>query len=309
MTVIDDCRVSAGVDAVEARMREQYGTVRLSGADTAMRERTVIAPEFVLNRMTFTGAFEVVADVPFLSTVLSSGRYRWTLGEESGDSVTQPLLIRPGHVMHAECGDSTAVTFTFALPALEGVARDFYADDRVSVRFDSGRAISPASSALYRQLLIDTLTYLPVLADSELLRASLYRTMTAALLECFALHGDPAPRRDSPLARQDGYRRARTCIDDHAADPLTVEGIAAAASLSVPQLDEAFRAHSTTGTDTAGELRRARLAEAHRDLLVADPTAGDTVQTIALRWGFTPGNFSRAYRGVYGQTPRETLNL
>ena len=55
-------------------------------------------------------------------------------------------------------------------------------------------------------------------------------------------------------------------------------------------------------------LRRVRLERAHRDLVVADPTAGDTVAAIATRWGFAHhGYFSAAYRRIYGHPPHVTL--
>ena len=309
MPAVDQSFVSTGPDAVEARMREQYGTVRLRGDRTAMHERTLAAPEFTLNRMAFTGAFSVVADVPVLSTSLCSGIYRWQVDDEDGDAHSRPVLIRPGHVMHATCGDSHAITATFDLDSLERMARSFYADDGLTVSFDSSVPISRASAQLYRRLLIDAHANLPVLADSDMLRASLYRMMTVGLLECFALHGEPARRRDSVRSRQVGYRRARAFVDDHAAEPISVNDVAAAASLSVPQLDEAVRGHSTTGADATGELRRARLAGAHRDLLAGDPTTGDPGRDVALRWGFAPHNFARVYRETFGQAPRETLEL
>ncbi|MEN0022867.1 MAG: AraC family transcriptional regulator [Microbacterium sp.] len=307
MTTLDESVVSTGFDAVEARMREQYGKVQLTESDTAMHERSVITPEFFLNRIRFTGSFAVTAELPMLTTVISSGRYGWSAGEEEGDARAQPFLIRPDSVVHASCGNAKMVAMSFDAPSLEQMARSFYADDRLTVRFDSSGPVDEAASALYRRLLVGSLAHMPLLAESDLLRASLYRMMVAGLLECFALHGDPVHRRDSVRSRQKGYRRARAYIDDHAADPITVVEVAAASSLSVPQLDDAVRSHSTTGTDAAGELRRVRLAGAHRDLLAGDPTAGTSVREIALRWGYAPDNFARAYRAAYGCSPRETL--
>ncbi|MDQ4118039.1 MAG: helix-turn-helix domain-containing protein, partial [Actinomycetota bacterium] len=56
------------------------------------------------------------------------------------------------------------------------------------------------------------------------------------------------------------------------------------------------------------ELRRARMARAHADLRAGDPTRGDTVATIAMRWGFSnPGRFAAEYREAYGTSPSETL--
>lgn len=308
MSIRNQAFVSTGLDAVEARMREQYGKVQLTEADTVMREHTLITPEFFVNRMAFTGSFSVTAEVPVLTTVISTGRYRWVAGEEEGDAHAQPFLVRPDSAIRASCGDSKMVAMSFDGQVLERMARDLYADESLSIRFDSSNPLDPASGRLYRDLLVNVQAYLPLLIESDLLRASLYRLMASGLLESFALHGDRVRRRDSVRAQQEGYRRARAYIDDHADSPITVNDVAAAASLSVAQVDEAVRRHSTSGNDTAGELQRARLAGAHRDLLAGDPTAGDTVRRIALRWGFTPGNFARSYRAAYGRPPRDSLS-
>ena len=51
-----------------------------------------------------------------------------------------------------------------------------------------------------------------------------------------------------------------------------------------------------------------RLARAHEALTAADPTAGDTVTTIAQDWGFMhAGRFSQLYRENYGTSPLVTL--
>ncbi|MFE7846774.1 helix-turn-helix domain-containing protein [Microbacterium sp. NPDC057407] len=116
---------------------------------------------------------------------------------------------------------------------------------------------------------------------------------------CAAPRLGPVPARRLP-PRPRLHRR-------HASQPITVEDIARATSLSVAQLNHAVHEFSPTGNDTAGELRRARLVGAHRDLLTADPERGDTVRDIALRWGFAPANFARIYRSAFGATPRQTI--
>ena len=302
-------------DAVADRLQNQYGTVALTGPETSMREDIFLTPEFFLDRMSVRGGFVVkagagggrLADIPVLTTVISSGRYRWAVGDETGDGRTSPFLLRPGTTTLAECRDTTLLALGFGVSTLERAARDLYGDERLIVKFDSGAPVDRASGRYYRDLLLHVQRTLPLLADSALLRASLSRSVVAAVLECFVLHGEPAPRQDSVRSQQEGYRRARTYVADHAAEPITVNDIAAASSLSVAQLDRVIRADSPTGDDTAGELRRARIAGAHHDLLAADPTGGETVQGIAARWGFTPSNFARVYRRAYGRLPVESL--
>ncbi|WP_420843129.1 helix-turn-helix domain-containing protein [Cryptosporangium phraense] len=79
-----------------------------------------------------------------------------------------------------------------------------------------------------------------------------------------------------------------------------------AARTSSRAVQNAFRRHYDT--TPLGYLRQIRLDRARRELQAADPSAGDTVAAIALRWGFgAPGRFSHAYRARYGQPPSRTL--
>lgn len=101
-------------------------------------------------------------------------------------------------------------------------------------------------------------------------------------------------------------RRAVAFIDDHASLPITVTDVALAAGISARALQNAFHRH--LGVTPMAYLRRARLEGAHRDLVVADPTAGDTVADVALRWGFLKADrFAASYRQAYGVPPSRTL--
>jgi len=55
-------------------------------------------------------------------------------------------------------------------------------------------------------------------------------------------------------------------------------------------LQRAFRQYRDT--TPMGYLRRIRLDHAHRELLTADPSRGDTVSAIAARWGFAHAELS-----------------
>ncbi|WP_239080152.1 helix-turn-helix transcriptional regulator [Paractinoplanes brasiliensis] len=73
-------------------------------------------------------------------------------------------------------------------------------------------------------------------------------------------------------------------------------------------MQAAFRRH--LDTTPMAYLRRCRLDRAHRELLSADPTDGDTVGAIARRWGYlSSSHFAADYRAAYGRSPRQTLTL
>ncbi|PZE56284.1 hypothetical protein DEJ33_12485 [Curtobacterium sp. MCPF17_047] len=91
-------------------------------------------------------------------------------------------------------------------------------------------------------------------------------------------------------------RRAVAYMDSHLADAITMEDIAAAARVSPRGLQAGFQRHLEMTPMTY--LRRARLAEAHRELL-HDPTK--TIKAVAEKWGFSnQGRFTRMRREVYG---------
>ena len=189
------------------------------------------------------------------------------------------------------------------------MAQTMFADDGLHVRFDQRGPISELHARSIRK----TLQYATDIAateafDVDLVRASLYRLLSRTLLSGFALSGDPADRALNSALLLRGYQRAVSFIDDNASLPITIEDIAGAAGLSTEQLDYAFSAHSFDGRTAPGRLRAARLSAAHEELVRGDPTFGDTVGAIALRWGFSPSRFAAVYRKMYGANPKWVLD-
>ncbi|MFC4495772.1 helix-turn-helix domain-containing protein [Streptomyces ovatisporus] len=101
-------------------------------------------------------------------------------------------------------------------------------------------------------------------------------------------------------------RRAAEFIDGNAEKPLTLTDIARAVSVTPRALQDAFTGQY--GTSPLGYLRRVRLERARRDLQAADPSTGETVESVATRWGFlNRGKFFASYHEHYGQHPARTL--
>lgn len=120
--------------------------------------------------------------------------------------------------------------------------------------------------------------------------------------------GDPAqpPVASLPDGAPLALRRALEFIEQNAEAAITVQDIAVAARLGTRALQYTFRRYC--GSTPLRYLHRVRISRAHRDLVAADPTRGDTVSDISARWQFThPGRFSVDYRQVYGVRPSETL--
>ena len=143
--------------------------------------------------------------------------------------------------------------------------------------------------------------------ECPLVVATASRYLAACVLAAYPNTGlaevTSADRND---ARSAVVRRAVEYIETYAGMNISPADIAAAAHITVRGLQYAFRRH--LGTTPMAYVRRVRLDRAHRDLLAADPAAGDTVTAIATRWGFLhQGRFADTYRRAYGRTPGRTL--
>ena len=120
------------------------------------------------------------------------------------------------------------------------------------------------------------------------------------LLRALALDG-PGERRAAPAAPL--LAQVKAHIERNLGDPALGPTTIAAAHFTSPRnLHRLFQAEGCTVSEW---IRRARLERCRRDL--ADPAlAGETVLTIATRWGMPDAaHFSRLFRGAYGCSPRE----
>ncbi|MDQ2958029.1 MAG: helix-turn-helix domain-containing protein [Actinomycetota bacterium] len=114
-------------------------------------------------------------------------------------------------------------------------------------------------------------------------------------------------------AHELGYRPAdsmrtllvqiKAYIDTHLDDPdLGPESVAAGCHISVGYLHKLFRGEESS---VSRQIRDRRLAQCRRDLL--DPhRRTESVSAIGAQWGFfDAAYFSRAFKEVYGASPRE----
>ncbi len=95
-------------------------------------------------------------------------------------------------------------------------------------------------------------------------------------------------------------------IEQHLAEPIALEDLAAYVRMSPRSIQAGFRQDLDT-TPTAF-IRARRLEQVRRTLLEALPIDGVSVTDVAQRWGFTHlGNFSVMYRKEFGESPSQTL--
>lgn len=300
---------AASTDEAEDLIRRDFGPVAQITGDVTYDAGVAGDDKFSVAAITFGGSFSSVAELERVVMVSATGTYGWECGGESGNLGQSPVVVEPNLSLGGNIRDVDIVLASFSVPPLETLARSMFADDSLQVRFDQRGPISTAHPRTIRE----TLQYAADTAatetfDNDLVRASLYRLLGVTLLQGFALSGDPAARALNSAVLFHGYQRAVTFIDDHASLPVTIEDIAVAAGLSTEQLNYAFSAHSFDGGTAAGRLRAARLSAAHEELVQGDPTSGDTVGAIALRWGFSPKRFAALYRDTYGTNPKWVLD-
>ncbi|MEM9045505.1 MAG: GlxA family transcriptional regulator [Pseudomonadota bacterium] len=95
-------------------------------------------------------------------------------------------------------------------------------------------------------------------------------------------------------------RIAIQAMEEHLETPISLPEIAAAASLSLRQLERLFKNH--VGKSPQGYYTKIRLDRA-RSLITQ---TNMTMQEVALAAGFSsPEHFSRAYRGAFGISPKK----
>lgn len=241
-------------------------------------------------------------------------RGRWTLwsgGQEvqlrRGDSVLYPSDA-PFQVEAEHFGFNVVSLPRGRIGALAAAHAGITAED---LRFDS---MVPVSAAMARHfnstlaLVHRELAQPDSAAANPLVAEQLAQTAAGVVLAAFpntAMNVTHVPGPGHVAASS--VRRAVAYIEAHAGEPVSLADIARAAGIKARALQHGFRQHY--GMSPMGYLSRVRLESAHRELQAADPTTGETVSAVAVRWGFAhSGRFAAKYREVYEQAPSRTLH-
>lgn len=101
-------------------------------------------------------------------------------------------------------------------------------------------------------------------------------------------------------------RRSMRYVDEHLAEPITMDDLARHACVSVRAIQMGFR--EDLDTTPVAYIRERRLEKVRATLMDSIAADGVTVSGVAQRWGFNnAGTFSVRYRERFGETPSETL--
>ncbi len=210
-----------------------------------------------------------------------------------------------GTAVHAHWeGTADVSAFIFDRAAAQEVARQVTGDELLTLRLTDSSPRDVVAGRYWNRTFNYVMHALAAAEDDPLIETTLTRHAVMTTLSTFPSTFSDALASEPRLSAPAVVRRAVEYMDAHAHEPITVDDVAAAVHISTRGLQYAFR-RSLDTTPTA-YLRRVRLDGAHRALRNAGP--GDTVSSIARRWGFSnTTRFAAAYREAYARTPRETL--
>jgi AraC-like DNA-binding protein len=97
---------------------------------------------------------------------------------------------------------------------------------------------------------------------------------------------------------------AERYIHSHLAQNVNMDDLVRATGASLRTLHASFRRHR--GYSPMQYLRKQRMEQVRREL--AEPTGGESVTSVALKWGFAHlGRFSAYYAKQFGESPSATL--
>ena len=168
------------------------------------------------------------------------------------------------------------------LPAARGLRAQMERLADLAEGLGGGRSLSPVAAADWRETLLDALLLGQRHGLSEAIRT-------------FSGEGETLPC---------ALRRARDCLHAHAAEPLDLAQLAAAAGIGIRALQLGFQRHF--GTSISEMLLDIRLSHLNAQLKRAAPDA--RIIDIAFDLGFTHlGRMAGAYRAKFGETPSATL--
>ncbi len=281
--------------------------------DAGFRVRSAAHGDLAADHVRISMNFGATAEPVGLLTVttLVAGRMRLVDGGTELHAGTGDVFVyRPGAATHVDWRDVAAGVLRLPLGPVAELAEQHTGITAADLRFEGTMAVSAAAASHWRsvsELVTRELHTQDSVITNPLVAEQLLRTAAAAVLVTFPNTAMTVGKVRGPgTVAPAAVRRAVAHLEAHAARPVRLAEVAAAAGLGVRALQYAFARHY--GLSPTRYLRRVRLERAHRDLQAADPTQGDTVAAIAAAWGFaTPSRFAAMYRETYGYPPSHTL--
>lgn len=227
------------------------------------------------------------------------------LGEQAPMALEAPVLFPTDQEFAFTTADYDQRLVHFDRDFVRRIAEARHPLDDRPLRFDHRRAPDPQTARRWQGALTGLARALRVGGPESPAWHEAKATTVGVFLDLFPPHTDDLPA-VLGLPRNARLRAAVAHIEAHAAEPVTIQELAAASGLSVRSVQESFRRVFDVSPLTY--LRHVRLDRVREELLqAAGPQAG-AVGDVARRWGFAHlGRFSAAYAARFGEYPKETL--
>lgn len=230
-------------------------------------------------------------DVWELYLQLAGPATQWNVGDRTWRVPSRGLLAVPPGVEHAMAASSTA-PYHFYFAALApadvlppGDLHPLWRHRQPFVITDAGSMVTPFELFLRE-----------VTTHQALRGAGLAHTAALLVIEASRLADGRPPGR--PLAMHRAIATAKRLIEDHLAEAVTVDDLAAAVHLSPAHFAELFR---TEIGETPGRYR-SRLRTERARLLLSETDL--SITTIATELGYSSSqHFATAFRRETGTTP------
>jgi len=293
-------------EAASSSLNALYDRPRIRDVGPGFRYRQHVRGDGVMTieRYHFGGLIETTAEIP--DTLVSVQVHSGEFSTRDRGQVPNGSLHGLGMVYN----DTVDVDFSVVslpIPVLLQIGLQGAGVERGRLVVD-GRAPRPELAGYWSRVIdhVHEVTSDEAAFRNDIVREGAFRYLTSAAFAVFPVHVDTDGYAPVSASASAVVRRAAQFMDEHLTEPITVAAIAAAARVSPRGLQAAF--HREVGTSPMAYLRRVRLAEAHRDLIAADASTGETVASVGLRWGFSNASrFAAAYRDAYGPSPSRTL--
>jgi len=297
-------------ERAEAALAVLFPTVRFDHVDPAVfraRVSAVAGSGFTVVDYGFDAPGGAVAQSEDFTAFHTSGRdYTLSAGRDEID--TRSGFLAPTARMLGRWSAVRALAVSFDPVELGRFARTASGRDDLRLRRTGIQPSDPSALRHWAAVVADlraTVAAAPGMFDEPLIERSAFEQLATAFLHAFPTTWLDTAHESTPVELSVIVRRALDYLHGHAADPITVQDIAAAVPISVRGLQYAFTRE--LGETPRGVLRRVRLDGARADLLSASAEF-TTVREIAIRWGFAHATrFATSYEATFGEAPSETL--
>ncbi|TWD83828.1 AraC family transcriptional regulator [Kribbella amoyensis] len=292
-------KVRIGSDAADSPTRirrEQLGPVTVDSVDIGFELSYVAAP---MTKVCLCGVES--------GTIRDHATDGWTDSFGPGDMVS---LVPPERPYSGRVDNARYSIVLFDPELLDRVAEPAGDGAGAAIQLLGHRPVSAAAGRQLRstiRFVSEQILDQPEIRTEPLIVSNAAQLLAASVLTAFGSTAATEPTiEDRHDARPATLRRAIAFLEENPRRDIAATDIADAAGVTLRAVQIAFRRH--LDTTPMGYLRRLRLAEAHRELVAADPGA-ETVAGIGARWGFChAGRFAAEYRSAYGRQPSASLS-